>query len=733
MPPLMSFPQAYWGVVGTTIAIACIANVTNYFIYRQRIWAASKRSPDPSRPKSLLAETYATLTAVTREASNASLTSVTISNWHMRFPTLGKTSLIVANIILIVALGLYGFDTRDRWSMENIGYRTGFVTISQIPLIFLLAGKNNIIGYLTGLGYERLNWLHRWTARCLLFSATIHMGYWFTAWAPYGGFIERKIRTDPLTQRGLIAWCILLWIVISSIAPIRGWRYEIFVAQHIISIGALIGVLMIHTPKEVHIFLWLPVAFFFFDRVARILRVLYLNLSIFHPKQRRSGAMNSAWACRAELTPLAPDHTRLTIRNPPMSWRPGQHVYLSCHSIAPLQSHPFSIASLPSDGKMDFVIRARTGGTRRLHHVASKDQQAPILPTAETKERTDSQSDQVSLPITIESRMAAIEGPYGIMRPPEQFDSLVLFAGSTGATFCVPIIRDVVRRWSAMHSASPTSHRALSIYPPDIAATRRIRFIWAVKSRHQLAWFCSQLCDAKSEVESLRANGVDVQLDVSVCCTCDDEYVGEHRNLLQSLGHFHYGEKRPEPKVTHGEVKQVQPAASDGSLAVDEKSALKKGIAPSDGVPVQVHEVDSQSSDNDQDPQSNTGGCGPSGCCCCAPTDASAPSEFVCRCGITPADSESRPSSAEPPKLTKSSTSPSLHPSINLATGRPTPEPIIRAVLEKARGETGVLACGPLGMMDGVRGATVRLSDERAVHKGTGAQGIWYYGEGFGW
>ena len=58
---------------------------------------------------------------------------------------------------------------------------------------------------------------------------------------------------------------------------------------------------------------------------------------------------------------------------------------------------------------------------------------------------------------------------------------------------------------------------------------------------------------------------------------------------------------------------------------------------------------------------------------------------------------------------------------------------ITRATLEQARGESAVLACGPQSLIGDVRTAVVELSDERAVHKGTGADGIWLHTEAFGY
>ena len=66
-------------------------------------------------------------------------------------------------------------------------------------------------------------------------------------------------------------------------------------------------------------------------------------------------------------------------------------------------------------------------------------------------------------------------------------------------------------------------------------------------------------------------------------------------------------------------------------------------------------------------------------------------------------------------------------------TGRPHPRSIINHVLEQAEGESAVVVCGPTGLAADVRQSVVSLSDERAVHKGTGAQGIYLHVENFGW
>lgn len=188
-----------------------------------------------------------------------------------------------------------------------------------------------------------------------------------TAWAPYD-YIGVSLKQNKLVWRGLAAWSTLVWINFSSATPIRGWNYELFVVQHVASFALFIGFVYIHAPPELHGYVWAAVAVFFFDRVFRAVRVLYANISIFHPSKQHDGLL----ACKAEFTPLSHNTTRITIKSPPISWSPGQHVFLSCQGIAPLQNHPFTIASIPADGKMEFFVKAQNGGTKRFFKHAEK-------------------------------------------------------------------------------------------------------------------------------------------------------------------------------------------------------------------------------------------------------------------------------------------------------------------------------------------------------------------------
>ncbi|KAJ6008706.1 hypothetical protein N7522_003722 [Penicillium canescens] len=680
VPSLFTLQKMYWAVVGSAIGAATLVNVLNRIIARHRLRDSSFT---PAKPKSLFFNLYATITATVREVSYATPHPLKMGGFTLHFPPLGPVLIMLANLITVMVLCFYKLDTLDPWKWENVGYRTGFIAICQLPLIFLLAGRQNIIGFMVGMSYASLNWYHRWISRTLWLTATIHMGFWFRDWDRWH-YILYQLKNDPLTKRGFAAWIILTFIVISSFAPVRRLSYEFFVIQHLVTFVGFIVAVWMHAPSEVKTWVWVPIGLVVFDRFARYTWGAYTNLAIFHRKKNA----NALWAHSASFTPLPGNVTRVTIENPGIGWQPGQHVFLTCHSIVPLQCHPFTIASIPADNKMVFFIRAENGGTRRFFRFASKN--GSVLRSGEVAPR---------------GRTIFVEGPYGSMRPLRQFDSVVLLAGGMGATFTMPLLRDVVSAWKN-ENIEQTSNST-----PRLAATKRLRFIWVIKSRAQLSYFDSQLQSLLADVEECRRTQThfEKELEVSIYITCD--------------------EKLDPPTIASATSSlPAQSVAQDISIFDEKKGS---GVDH-----VSIHSVSSQSASN-QNPKLTGAGCLPGGGCCCTAQIENEDEITNCSCtcagpalvqpeNVTPdpktADTQSIASDG-PMKII-------IYPTI--VSGRPMPRTIIRKVLEKAEGESAVVVCGPRGLADDVRRSVVSLSDERAVHKGTGAQGIYLHIENFG-
>ena len=158
-----------------------------------------------------------------------------------------------------------------------LGVRAGWLACAQLPLLILLIGKNNLIGMVTGVGYERLNVLHRWVARVMLLMATLHFGYQAFGWNQYG-LLQLEWNTDTCPPTGIAAYAILLWLNLSTLAPFRHMAYEFFVVQHIVSFFGFIIALAIHLPATyARVYLYIPSALYLVDRLVRAARLAYNN------------------------------------------------------------------------------------------------------------------------------------------------------------------------------------------------------------------------------------------------------------------------------------------------------------------------------------------------------------------------------------------------------------------------------------------------------------------------
>lgn len=166
--------------------------------------------------------------------------------------------------------------------------------------------------------------------------------------------------------------------------------------------------------------------------------------------------------------------------------------------------------------------------------------------------------------------------------------------------------------------------------------------------------------------------------------TCDETFTEEHNTLSSS--------------VTAPQKKSSTPTLRHKSIPSDEKAMLSTNVRDSTSSTTSNTPCNCRNTVDEANTQENT-----APCCC------------------------TRNSRLE----STLSTSAPVHPSITLHTGRPQTRSIIRRSLESALGEAAVVVCGPTSLVAGVKRDVCALSDERAVHKGTGAQGIYLHTESF--
>ncbi|KAI0775988.1 hypothetical protein BD413DRAFT_257872 [Trametes elegans] len=365
------------------------------------------------------------------------------------------TELFFILAYITVTLSLTFTNTLDLqyWFYED---RAAHLASCQLPFIVALAGKNNIISLLTGIGHEKLNVLHRASARTCLILLWIH-----ALCRAISGLPEKFDFTHGWMRWGAVGLAAFTLATILSVRFIRNAFFEFFLISHIVLVGLFIIGGYLHA-REVHFgdYFWPALVVWAFDRVLRTARLFWNN---------RGGAAHDVDAGTAKVELVSPDTIRLTMRRK-FSWRPGQHAYVVLPSVSdlPTEAHPFTIASIPSamdgtDGLKEkdvvFLVRGRSGFTARLRDHATRNRETRVP--------------------------AFVDGPYGCPPDLSKYSTCILIAGGSGVSYTLPLLLDLVHRARAKTS--------------DV---RRVVFVWAVRDIEHTQWIAKPLREALTAAQS---------------------------------------------------------------------------------------------------------------------------------------------------------------------------------------------------------------------------------------
>ncbi|KAG8988980.1 hypothetical protein FRB90_002459, partial [Tulasnella sp. 427] len=114
--------------------------------------------------------------------------------------------------------------------------RAGSMAIGQMPLIFALGAKNNIIGFLLGVGYEKLNVWHRLVGKTIFLASLAHVVGWLVRWT----IAAKLVKATSAHPEGWAMFGGLCFLVIFSLPPIRRSYYRFFWHAHWIGYLAMI-------------------------------------------------------------------------------------------------------------------------------------------------------------------------------------------------------------------------------------------------------------------------------------------------------------------------------------------------------------------------------------------------------------------------------------------------------------------------------------------------------------
>ncbi|EKM59392.1 uncharacterized protein PHACADRAFT_169942 [Phanerochaete carnosa HHB-10118-sp] len=367
--------------------------------------------------------------------------------------SVAELTFIFGYIAVMLVILLINTGDLDSWFYED---RAAHLASCQLPLVVALAGKNNIISWLTGVSHEKLNILHRAAARTCL------MLLWLHAIArASNGLPEQFDFTHGWMRWGATGLTAFTLAAILSLRPIRNAFFEFFLISHIVLIGIFLIAGFLHTRHPgFGDYVWPALVVWAFDRVFRAARLAWNN---------RFGISKSERHRTATVELITPDTVRLTLRRC-FKWQPGQHAYVILPTVSalPTEAHPFTIASIPDsldtkgeskDRDVVFLIRAREGFTGRLRDLAAN-------------------SGVCTVP-------AIVDGPYGCPPDLTQFTTSILIAGGSGVSYTLPLLLNLVRQTRLGKSA-----------------VQRVVFVWSVREADHVRWISQILSEALAVAQS---------------------------------------------------------------------------------------------------------------------------------------------------------------------------------------------------------------------------------------
>jgi hypothetical protein len=274
-----------------------------------------------------------------------------ITRYHIRplpylvgkAPTVGQSLYVAMFLILNIIFTAISYESRqpNAWNptvhYEIMSYllgRTGIFAYTFLPLVFLFAGRNNILLWLTNWSHSTYLVLHRWIARIFTVQVLLHSLISLAKYKQTGMYSMESVK--PYWIWGIVATLCVVVLCFGSGLYIRNKHYEIFLLSHI-ALSVILVVGCWYHAYDLYGLLggyvyWVYAvsAVWAFDRVVRALRI-----GIVGTKMSTIREMDSDLG-----------YVRIDVPDVRWSLGPGMHAYLYFPTVsrwAPWESHPFSV------------------------------------------------------------------------------------------------------------------------------------------------------------------------------------------------------------------------------------------------------------------------------------------------------------------------------------------------------------------------------------------------------
>ncbi|TXT08893.1 hypothetical protein VHUM_03021 [Vanrija humicola] len=341
--------------------------------------------------------------------------------------------------------------------------RTGIMAFYNLPLLWILAGRNDVLIWLTGWTYQSCNIFHRWAARVAVVQSIIHSAAytWLEREEPYS-----ELWAEQYWRTGVFATVAMTILLPLSLKPIREKVYEIFLILHICLAVVVLVMLWYHVKifdGSYNPWLYACIGLWSFDRLLRIVRIVVLSF-------RTVSGQNTV----ATMTGGSEGLIRMSINSSVrINPKPGSYYFLySPRSIKPWENHPFTLASwdqTEAGTTLHFLFAPQAGWTRSM------------------QKRIAKVSDGVA-PST--SMRVLLEGPYGHDHPVTSYENILLVAGGSGITALLPYVFALQNEPAPRHA-------------------RHVTVVWVVRNANYAADVLAK------ELAPKYTQGIDIQVHVS--------------------------------------------------------------------------------------------------------------------------------------------------------------------------------------------------------------------------
>ncbi|KAF2152204.1 ferric reductase-like protein transmembrane component 4 [Myriangium duriaei CBS 260.36] len=290
-----------------------------------------------------------------------------------QMPKRGQALFIFYFILINVVLSAVNYEYADpnvwypnnrwRWMVMLVSNRFGILSFANMPLIFLYAGRNNFLLWVTNWSHYTFLLVHRWIAIIATFQAIFHSLLYLYAYVKAGTHsAESKL---PYWIWGIVGTISMSILLPTSVMPIRRKAYELFLTWHVaISILVVVGCYY-HILKEFQhqwgyeLWIVLCMAVWGFDRLFRMLRLARYGIK------------------QATITAVDDQYLRITV--PGVVASGHAYLYFPTLTWRVWENHPFSVAStiLPLPPSSTPSPNHSVSDIEKLPHVTANPTHSP--------------------------------------------------------------------------------------------------------------------------------------------------------------------------------------------------------------------------------------------------------------------------------------------------------------------------------------------------------------------